>query len=95
MAIKLEKDRNIWNSADYIDWDLYHKDDEKRKAFFEKIRPKEHWKFPIDAVIDETDFAGCREACIHWTGSVLEIVASLPDGKVRVKAVGYYNAIGS
>jgi hypothetical protein len=64
---------------------------------FDKIKDKEHWKNPINAVIDRKDFKNCMNACVYFTGSNLTMVLdnSLPDDKCRVRADGYYLAIGA
>ncbi len=57
---------------------------------FDKIKPEPHWKGPIDAVIDETDFNLCNQACAHFTGTQLWIEERRGNGKLRVRAIGYW-----
>lgn len=64
---------------------------------FNNVQNKEHWKNPIDCVIDnpgEENLACLREAIIHFTGSVPSI-EKLKDGKIHVTAAGYYATIGA
>ena len=63
------------------------------KAFDSLTRGMDNWKMPIKAKIDEAMFSLFNEACIHYTGSVLTITKKYADGKVDVKADGYYNAV--
>lgn len=63
---------------------------------FKKVQNKEHWKFPIDKTLelsaDEQRLT--EDAIIFYTGSV-PTFQKLPNGKTRVRAVGYYNAVGA
>lgn len=64
------------------------------KCAFELIEDKKHWKNPIDATIDESDFELCDYACIFFTGGCLEVVEN-KDGKLRVQSPGYFEIIGA
>jgi hypothetical protein len=71
-------------------------------AAFNRVASKENWKMPIDAVVDiENDYAKelIERAVIFLTGSVptFEPIAgaTLPACRYRVKAAGYYAAIGA
>lgn len=71
------------------------------EAAFEKVKPIGNWKNPISAVVilDVEEMAMIEEAIRFFTGSVAEFVelAKLKDGKgrYRVRADGYYLAIGA
>jgi hypothetical protein len=83
---------DLWEmSAPKEKYDEYQK---MRSAIFAKIKPKGHWKNPIDCWINEDDFDACSDACVFFTGSLLEVYAKRGN-KVRVKAAGYYAAIGA
>jgi hypothetical protein len=62
---------------------------------FTALANKEHWKYPIDAVIAESDFNLAQEAALFFAGSALEIVERLPDGRVRVQGPGYFACVGA
>jgi len=58
----------------------------------------ENWKMPIDTVIPIRDLDVYRDACEFFTGSKLYVVEQVNEpnfGDMRVKADGYYVAIGS
>lgn len=68
---------------------------EKLDAAFKLVEPKTHWKDRIDAVVDgSADRGTICMAVIHFTGSVPQFT-DLPDGRVRVRARGYWEAIGA
>lgn len=68
---------------------------EELDAAFKLVEPGTHWKDRIDAVVDgPSDLGVIREAVIHFTGSVPRFT-TLPDGRVRVQARGYWEAIGA
>ena len=62
---------------------------------FDKVKNSEHWKGEISATIDEDDFGVTNSAVIFFTGSSLEVLEKLPNGRLRVWAAGYWSAIGS
>lgn len=66
----------------------------QRMVWFNKIKPKSHWKNPIDCWIDNADYSHCSMAAVWFTGAPLEIVAHKRD-KIRVTAPGYYLAVGA
>lgn len=69
---------------------------ERMREAFRLVQDRDNWKMPVDAVIPDTP--GIRElvsdAVIFFAGCLPEIIP-LPDGKIRVTAIGYYNAVGS
>ena len=73
----------------------------KLHTAFTKVQNREHWKNPINAVVDlnDAEMALLRDAIPFFTGSVPEFEAkkgaALPRCRYRVRAVGYYVAIGS
>lgn len=75
--------------------------DEDLKDAFNRVCNKKNWKLSVNSTIDFKDLDELdliREAVIHYTGSVPRFnVYELKNGKkrVRVNAVGYYNAIGA
>lgn len=63
---------------------------------FSKVRNKKHWKYPITATIQQSDFDVTSAAVTYFTGSHLEVVRVLKGGKrVRVEAAGYFAAVGA
>lgn len=66
------------------------------KAAFEKVRNTDNWKNPINAVIPQSDAEITRQAVIFFAGcSPKFTTARVDDGYLRVKAVGYYAAVGA
>lgn len=71
-------------------------------AAFDKVADKANWKLPIDATVDlsgDADLATIREAVVFFAGCVPTFVpvvgAALPGCRYRVRAVGYYAAVGA
>lgn len=69
---------------------------------FDAVANKANWKNPIDKIVDLDAYgiALVKEAVIFYTGSVPSFTAFTGTttsgiGKYRVKAVGYYVAIGA
>jgi hypothetical protein len=68
---------------------------------FAGVTNVDHWKKPINAVIDLDDrgMAMVREAVVFFTGSVPSfspmLGARLPKCRYRVQAAGYYATIGA
>lgn len=56
---------------------------------FELIKNDEHWKNPIDAIINADDYKVCNAACVHFTCGYLDIYES-NDGLLKVQSEGYY-----
>jgi hypothetical protein len=69
------------------------------KEKFDKLTEgMENWKMPIDAVVPIRELDDYRDACEWFTGSTLYVVKQVNEpnfGDMRVKADGYYIAIGS
>lgn len=63
---------------------------------FAKVRPAENWKDRIDKVVEcgTSDHRLITAAIIHFTGSLPEFIEA-GEGRWRVQAAGYYEAIGS
>lgn len=61
---------------------------------FTKVENKSNWKLPIDAVIQEEDMVVTSEAIIYFAGCkpTFELING---GRIRCKAVGYYEAVGA
>lgn len=56
----------------------------------------DNWKMPIDTVILAKELNDMRDACAWFTGSELYVVEQIENKPMfRVKAEGYYNAIGA
>jgi hypothetical protein len=67
---------------------------------FDAVADKANWKNPIDAVVDAYTRELVREAVIFFAGCVpsfepLTGTTTGGIGRYRVKAVGYYNAVGA
>jgi len=67
---------------------------EQLHTAFSKVQNTEHWKNPIDALIDASDKDVTTEAIIHFTGSIPHYTKSRVN-ELRVQADGYYIAIGA
>lgn len=68
---------------------------EELAAAFKAVQDRMHWKRPIDARMPAgVSEALMRTAIIHFTGSVPMFYAG-KNGTARVKAAGYYAAIGA
>jgi hypothetical protein len=66
------------------------------KAAFELVENKENWKLPIDAVVPyESKLDQIREAVIFFAGCTPRFTLSPSKGFVRVRAAGYYMAVGA
>ena len=56
----------------------------------------DNWKMPIDTVIPINELNDMRDACAGFTGSELYVVKQIDnEPKFRVKAEGYYSAVGA
>jgi len=62
---------------------------EQLSIAFDSVKNKDHWKNPIDAIINVTDMDIVSEAIIYFTATEAEF-GKPKDGKVRVRAIGYY-----
>ena len=72
---------------------------ELREAF-EMVQHHENWKLPIDSAIPECMADQVREAVIFFAGCVPTFTAVNPKAKasfrrLRVRAIGYYAAVGA
>jgi hypothetical protein len=79
--------------------DLLKISDAEKQALsdvFDKVANKENWKMPIDATVALTDaeIAILTDAVIFYAGCVPS-VTKLGNGRYRVQAEGYYNAVGA
>jgi len=67
---------------------------EELKAAFEKVQNKEHWKNPIDAFIDPKEYGIIDDAISYFTGTRINYAVvergGPNDGKIHIKADGYY-----
>ncbi len=66
-------------------------------AAFSIVAPKGNWKGPIDAMVPNTPemLELIEDAIVHFTGSFPEFQGSESDPMIRVRAAGYYTAIGA
>ena len=55
----------------------------------------DRWKDPIDTIISEKDYDICNEACMYFTGGMLDIMDKFEDGTINVQSAGYYVHIGA
>jgi hypothetical protein len=69
---------------------------------FARVENREHWKNPVDAVIDiknDREKALIAEAVVFYTGSVATFTpmvgGTLPGCRYRVTAIGYFAAVGA
>ena len=63
-------------------------------AGFELVRPEDHWKAPIDAVIP-AEARDLVERAVPWYSGGHATFRAMPDGRLRVTAPGYWASIGS
>lgn len=67
--------------------------DEDLGAAFDSVKNSKNWKNPINRLIsNDADRELIARAIIYFTGSRPEFIEQ--NGKTRVIASGYYNAIG-
>lgn len=70
---------------------------------FDRVKNPENWKLPVNAVVDldTTTADGVKlqadisEAVTFFTGSTATFTKARGKNKVRVRAAGYYRAIGA
>lgn len=62
---------------------------EQLEEGFKLVQDKEHWKNPIDALIEPFQIEIVQESVIHFTATIP--VFKKEGEKVRVKALGYRN----
>lgn len=68
------------------------------KAAFDAVCDKSNWKMPIDSTIDKSDEDVTREAVIFFAGCAPSFSIATRSGRgrrLRVRAVGYYQAVGA
>jgi hypothetical protein len=76
------------------------------KTWFDMVADKKNWKMPVDAVVPLKDFDDMmllREAIVFYTGSNPSFESMGPGQtftmserhRFRVKAAGYYAAVGA
>lgn len=65
------------------------------KMAFDQVKNKSHWKNPVSATIFEDDLNIVSAAVAFYTGSNVEVTRTYKNGKVRIYAAGYFNAIGA
>lgn len=63
---------------------------EELDAAFELVKDKEHWKNPIDAVVDEGMVHVLTFAIPWFTGTPAEFEPCEEAGKIRVRSIGYW-----
>lgn len=67
-----------------------------KEKFDVLTKDMDNWKMPIDTVIPINELNDMRDACEWFTGSELYVVEQIENKPMfRVKAEGYYNAIGA
>lgn len=62
------------------------------EELFKLMMNKEHWKGPIDAIIDlaKADLEAWDWACAHFTATHFHFVKQLGNFKAHVRAKGYW-----
>jgi len=75
--------------------ETYETQHARLNAAFAKVK-SENWKDPINATITATDeeIRVIEDAVIYFTGSLIS-AQRLKDGRVRIRAAGYYVNIGA
>lgn len=68
---------------------------EQLLAAFNTVCNKDNWKMPIDATIEEHDSDIIEEAIIFFAGCKPKFEPIHGTDRLRVRAVGYYEAVGS
>jgi len=62
---------------------------------FELVKPKPNWKYDINTILPKgTDIRLIEDAIIYFCGCGADF-ETLPNGKIRVTAIGYYMAVGA
>lgn len=72
--------------------------DAQLQEAFAKVKNRRHWKGRIDRVCeikDDAEMELIEDAIVHFTGSVASFDAAPGERKFRVRADGYWAAIGS
>ena len=67
-------------------------------ALFDAVKNRENWKMAIDATVrfdNDKDLIGTLEAISFFTGSTGSAVPVDRYGRYRVRAAGYYAAVGA
>ncbi len=64
------------------------------RVAFDQVQNKDNWKSPVDAMILTKNVKITEAAIIHYTGSVATFTR-IDGNNTRVRAAGYYAAIGA
>lgn len=67
----------------------------RMQAAFTKVQNPMNWKLEINAVIAIEDREITARAITFYTGSVARFSGSGTNGTLRVRAKGYYKAVGA
>ncbi len=62
---------------------------------FDTVKNPENWKYPIDAVVPKDANLDLIGRAVTWFAGCIIEYGTLPDGRIRVYADGYYNSVGS
>ena len=76
--------------------ETYEQRQAKLSAAFDRVKNAKHWKNPINKILALTpeERNVIEDAVIHFAGCVPTFI-KMADGRTRVVAVGYYNAVGA
>ena len=79
------------NAAAYLNDARGGFSDDEIKAAFDLVKNADHWKNPIDAVIDRSSQDVVAVAIAWYTATPAEFEDTDEPDKVRVTAVGYFD----
>lgn len=68
---------------------------EQLLAAFNSVCNKDNWKMPIDAIVEDPDYDMIKEAVAFFAGCKPSFEPIHGTDRVRVQAVGYYQAVGA
>jgi hypothetical protein len=75
----------------------YEQELARHTVAFDKVKPTPNWKMPISQIIPtpSPDELRAISDAVFWFCGCPTNFATLPNGKTRVTAIGYYNAVGA
>lgn len=62
---------------------------------FRKVQNEENWKLPIQATVEESEIELVSDAIAFFTGGRPERVGRDTNGKIEIRAHGYYHHVGA
>jgi len=90
----------LWTLESFLEriWDIGVRNEifhiRTLREVFSQVQDRSNWKLPVHAIIDSKDRLVVDEAIVFFTGSV-PTFREFSNGRLAVKAEGYYSAIGA